>query len=119
MIGILFHGTKIEANSPEFHPNHSEEEKTTRNFLPWNKNRIKLFGIPFQNLTQARNQLRIPFHGIKRSKLLEFRSDHSTKEETTRNSISKNKNKSKLSEFRSKSFRRRENNSEFLSVEQK
>jgi hypothetical protein len=32
-LGFLFHGTKIEANSWNSIPNHSVEEKTTRNFV--------------------------------------------------------------------------------------
>ena len=45
MLGILYHGTKIEANSRNFVRNHSAEEKTTRNSVPWNKNRSKLSEI--------------------------------------------------------------------------
>jgi hypothetical protein len=37
MLGIPYWGTKIEANSRNSVPNHSEE-KTTGNFVPWNKN---------------------------------------------------------------------------------
>jgi hypothetical protein len=32
---IPYCGTKIEANSRSSVPNHSEEEKTTQNFIPW------------------------------------------------------------------------------------
>ncbi len=42
MLGILYRGTKIEANSRNSVLNHSVEEKTTRNSVPWNKNRSKL-----------------------------------------------------------------------------
>jgi carboxylesterase type B len=42
MLGILYHGTKIEANSWNSFLNHSTEEKTTRNSVPWNKSRSKL-----------------------------------------------------------------------------
>jgi hypothetical protein len=34
MLGILYHGTKIEGNSR----NHRAEVKTTQNSVPWNKN---------------------------------------------------------------------------------
>ncbi len=37
MLGILCHGTKIEANSRNSVLNHSAEEKTTWNFVPWKK----------------------------------------------------------------------------------
>ncbi len=42
MLGIPFHVTKIEANFKTSIPNQSVEDKTTRNFIPWNKNRSKL-----------------------------------------------------------------------------
>jgi hypothetical protein len=42
MLRILYHGTKIEANSWNSVLIPSAEEKTTRNFVPWNKNRRKL-----------------------------------------------------------------------------
>jgi hypothetical protein len=38
MLGILYHGTKLEANAWNSILNHSTEEKTTRNSVPWNKN---------------------------------------------------------------------------------
>jgi hypothetical protein len=41
-LGISFLGTKIEAYSWNFIPNHSAEENTTRNSFPWNKIRKKL-----------------------------------------------------------------------------
>jgi hypothetical protein len=37
MLRILYHGTKIEANSRDSVLHHSAEEKTTWNFVPWNK----------------------------------------------------------------------------------
>jgi hypothetical protein len=51
-IGIPFRRTKIEAYSQNSAPNPSAEEKTTRNSVPWNKNRNKLseekqLGTPF------------------------------------------------------------------------
>ncbi len=41
-LGILYHGPRIEANSRNSVPNHSAEEKSTRNSVPWNKKRSKL-----------------------------------------------------------------------------
>jgi hypothetical protein len=38
----FFRGTKFDANTWNSVPNHSAEEKTTWNFVPWNKNRSKL-----------------------------------------------------------------------------
>ncbi len=37
MLGILYHGTKLEANARNSVLNHSAEEKTTRNSVPWKK----------------------------------------------------------------------------------
>jgi hypothetical protein len=37
-----YRGTKIEANFRNFVPKHFAEEKTSRNFIPWNKNKSKL-----------------------------------------------------------------------------
>jgi hypothetical protein len=42
MLRILYHGTIIEANFRNSVLNHSPEEKTIRNSVPWNKNRNKL-----------------------------------------------------------------------------
>jgi hypothetical protein len=41
MLGILYHGTKLEANAWNSLLNHSTEEKTTRTSVPWNKNICK------------------------------------------------------------------------------
>jgi hypothetical protein len=41
MLGILYRGTKIKANSRNSILNHSTEVKTARNSVPWNKNRSK------------------------------------------------------------------------------
>jgi hypothetical protein len=60
MLGILYHGTKIEANSWNSVQNYSAEQKT--------------LGIPFRTVPQRRKMLGIPFHGNK-SKLSEFRSE--------------------------------------------
>ena len=38
-LGIPFRGTEIEANSRNFLPNPSAEEKTTRNSVPWKQTR--------------------------------------------------------------------------------
>ncbi len=37
MLGILYHGTKIEANSRNSVPNRSAEEKKAQNSVPWRK----------------------------------------------------------------------------------
>jgi hypothetical protein len=39
MLGILYRGTKIKVNSSKSFLNHSAEEKTTRNSVPWNKSK--------------------------------------------------------------------------------
>ncbi len=74
----LFRGTE---NSRNFVPNTSTEEKTTRNSVPWNKNRSKLSEFPSEpfsgrettrnslpNLQRKRKQLGIPFRGKKYKK---------------------------------------------------
>jgi hypothetical protein len=38
MFGILYHGTKLDANARNSDLTHSMEEKTTRNSVLWNKN---------------------------------------------------------------------------------
>ncbi len=38
-LGIPFRGTKIDADTWNSVLNHSAEEKTTQNFILWNKNR--------------------------------------------------------------------------------
>ncbi len=45
MLGILYHGTKIEGNSRNSVLDHSGEEEPTRNSIPWSKNRSKLLEI--------------------------------------------------------------------------
>jgi hypothetical protein len=72
-------------------PNPSTEEKTTRNTVPWNKNRSKLPLFCSE-----------PFCGREHNS--EFRSVKPYR--------------CKFSEFRSEPFRGREHNSEFLSVKQ-
>jgi hypothetical protein len=47
MLRIPFHVTKIEANFKNSILNQSVEEKTTRNFIPWNKNKSKLIVLLF------------------------------------------------------------------------
>ncbi len=54
-LGILFRGTKIDANSRNSVPNHSTEENTTGNSFPCNKNRNKLSECPSQPF-RGRNQ---------------------------------------------------------------
>jgi hypothetical protein len=58
MIGILCHGTKIEANSRNSVLNHSAEQKT--------------LGIPFRTVPQKRKMLGIPFCGKKNKSKLEL-----------------------------------------------
>ncbi len=61
MFGILYHGTKLEANAHSV-LNHYAEEKRTQNSVPWNKNI---------------------------SRHLDFCSEHSAEETTTRNFVPK------------------------------
>jgi hypothetical protein len=81
MLGILYHGTKIEANSRNSVLNHSAEEKTTRNSVSWNKNRSKHLEFcsepfrggennsEFRYVEQKKNQtLGIPFRSCIRQK---------------------------------------------------
>jgi hypothetical protein len=52
-LGIPFQGTKIEASSLNSVLNPSAEEKTTRNFVLWSKNRLSEFGSkPFRGREQ-------------------------------------------------------------------
>ncbi len=50
MLGIPYRETNIEANSRNSVPNHSAEEKTTQNSVPWNKNRSKLKHFTEENM---------------------------------------------------------------------
>jgi hypothetical protein len=84
-------GCSADRKSRNSVPNPSAEEKTTRNSIPWNKNK---------------------------SKLPLFCSEPFAEENTTRNSIPWNQNRCQFSEFRSEPFRGREHNSEFRSVQQ-
>jgi hypothetical protein len=73
----------------------------------------KALGIPFRILQRKRKQLRIPFRRTK----IEANSwnslpNSSMEEKTSQNSVPWNKNRNKLSEFRSELFRVRENYSE-------
>jgi hypothetical protein len=51
MLGIMYHGTKIEANSRNSALNHSAEQKTLE--------------MPFRNVPHRRKMLGIPFRGKK------------------------------------------------------
>ena len=62
MLGILYYGTKIEANSRNSVLNYSAEEKTTRNSVPWNKNRRKPSEFRSQSCL-GQNMLSILFAG--------------------------------------------------------
>jgi hypothetical protein len=68
MLGILYHGTKLEANARNSILNHSAEEKTTRNSVPWNKNISKDLKILFRTIPRKRQQLGIPFRSMSRTK---------------------------------------------------
>jgi hypothetical protein len=69
---------------------------------------------------RKRKQLRIPLHETKlKENSHNSVPNPSAEENTTRNSVPCNQNRSKLSEFSSKPFRGREHGSEFLSVQQK
>jgi hypothetical protein len=48
-------GTKIEANSHNSVPNHSAEENTTRNSVPWNQNRCKFSEFRSEPFRGSRN----------------------------------------------------------------
>jgi hypothetical protein len=60
---ILYHGSKLEANARNSVLNHSSEEKTTRNSVPWNK-----------NISKYLESCSKPFHG--RDNNSEFRLKH-------------------------------------------
>ncbi len=61
MLGILYHGTKIEANSRNSVLNHSAEQRT--------------LGIPFRTVPQRRKMLGISFCGKKLKQTLGIRSE--------------------------------------------
>jgi hypothetical protein len=79
----------------------------------------KTLGIPFRTVPQRRKKLEILYHGTKKSKLSEFCSEpfhgrennsklrsmeHKKEATTSGNSVPRNKNRSKLSEFSSEGF---------------
>jgi hypothetical protein len=68
MLGILHHWTKLEANARNSVLNHSAEEKTTRNFVPWEQKYKQTLGILFQTIPRKRQQLGIPFQSMSRTK---------------------------------------------------
>jgi hypothetical protein len=61
---ILYRGTKIEANSRNFVPNHSAEEKTTQNSFPWNKNSSQRRNFVLKHFAEE-NMLSILFIGTR------------------------------------------------------
>ncbi len=64
MLGILYRGTEIEANSRNSFRNHSVEEETTRNSIPW-KNTSKLSEFrsePFHGRENNSNSILVPKH---------------------------------------------------------
>ncbi len=74
----------------------------------------KILRIPLRTLPRKRKQLGIPFRGTEIEAKSSF-PNPSAEEKTTRNSVHRNRNTCKLSEFPSKPFSGRENNSEFRS----
>jgi hypothetical protein len=95
----------------EFRFELSAEEKTTWNFVPWNKIEGNSLDS-FPNPSAEENQLGIPFRGTKiEANSWNSLTHPSAEEKTIRNSVPWNKNRSKFSEFRSEPFRGRENNS--------
>jgi hypothetical protein len=85
--------------------------------VPWNR---KLSEFPSEPFHRGEKCSEFCFCGTK----IETNSrnsvpNHSTEEKNARNSVFVEQKRNKLSEFRSKPFRGRENNSEFHSVEQK
>jgi hypothetical protein len=56
MFGILYRGTKIKANTWNSVPNHSAEEKPTRNSVPWNKISSHLRLLLIANLLEFRSE---------------------------------------------------------------
>ncbi len=117
MLRILYCRTKIEANSQNSVLNQSAEEKTTRNSVPWNKNRSKRFEFCFEPFCGKDNNsfcsgeqkkkqtLGILFRGTKiEANTWNSVLNHSAEKKTTPNSVPENKSKSKLSEFHSEAF---------------
>jgi hypothetical protein len=64
MLGILYHGTKIEANSRNSILKHSAEENNSEFHSVEHKSKQTL-GILFQTIPQKRKQLGVPFCGTK------------------------------------------------------
>jgi hypothetical protein len=96
----------------------SAEHKTPE--IPFRTLRRKFRSEPFGGNSVPNPSAEIPFRGPK----IEANSRNSlpnpsAEEKTAGYSIAWNKNRSKLSEFTSEPFSRKENNSEFQSVEQK
>jgi hypothetical protein len=56
MFGILYRGTKIEANTWNSVPNHFAEEKPSRNSVPWNKISSNLRLLLIANLSEFRSE---------------------------------------------------------------
>ncbi len=106
----LFRGTENSRNSVS---NPSTDEKTTRNSVPWNKNRRKLLEFPNEPFSRRETT----WNSVPRGTRIEANSwnslpNPSAEEKTTRNSLPWSKNRSKFSEFLSEPFRGRENDSE-------
>ncbi len=85
-------------------PNPSAEEKTTRNSVPWNKNRSKFSEFPSEPFSGRENNSEITLWGAIRKRWAgEYHQEPSCP--FFKPSVSWNKNGSKLSEFRSEPFR--------------
>ncbi len=78
------------------------------------RNRISRNSVPNPSAEEKTSRNSVP-RNRNRSKLSEFPSEHFSGRETTRNSVPRNRNRSKLSKFPSEPFSGRENNSEFRS----
>jgi hypothetical protein len=86
-LGIPFRGTKTEAIAQNSIPNHSAEKKTTRDSVPWYKNRSKLSEFCSEPFHGRENNLE--FHSVEknRSKLSEFHSEPIREVKTTWNLV--------------------------------
>ncbi len=63
MLEIFYSGTKIEANSRNFIPNHSAEEKNARNSVSCNKNRSNFSNsVPNHSLEEKTTRNSVPWN---------------------------------------------------------
>jgi hypothetical protein len=68
MLGILYHGTKLEANARNSVPNHFTENKTTRNSVLWNKNISTHLGFCSESFRGKDNNSEFRFEACLRRK---------------------------------------------------